>query len=130
MAEEKTAIVTGSSSGMGFETSLLLARSGFYTYATMRNLDKSNEIMDAARKENLPLEVLELDVTDDRSVKNAIDRIVSERKRIDVLVNNAGYALAGALEDLSMFEIKAQFETNLFGAIRVTKAVLPFMRKQ
>ena len=130
MAEEKTAIVTGSSTGIGFETSLLLARNGFHTYATMRNLEKSNEIMDLARKEKLPLEVLELDVTDDRSVKNAIDRIMDERKSIDIVVNNAGYGLNGALEDLSMDEIKAQFETNLFGAIRVMKAVLPVMRKQ
>jgi NAD(P)-dependent dehydrogenase (short-subunit alcohol dehydrogenase family) len=130
MAGEKTALVTGSSSGIGFETSLMLARTGFYTYATMRNLEKSNEVMDLARKENLPLEVLELDVTDDRSVKNAIDRIMDERKRIDVVVNNAGYGLNGALEDLSMDEIKAQFETNLFGAVRVTKSVLPIMRKQ
>jgi NAD(P)-dependent dehydrogenase (short-subunit alcohol dehydrogenase family) len=130
MAEGKTAIVTGSSTGIGFDTSLLLARNGFHTYATMRNLDKSKEIMDAARKEGLPLQVLQLDVTDDGSVKDAIDRIVNERKRIDVLVNNAGYALAGALEDLSMDEIKAQFETNLFGAIRTMKAVLPTMREQ
>jgi NAD(P)-dependent dehydrogenase (short-subunit alcohol dehydrogenase family) len=131
MAEEgKTAVVTGSSTGIGFDTSLMLARNGFHTYATMRNLDKSKEIIDAARNDNLPLEVLQLDVTDDRSVKNTIDRIVNERKRIDVLVNNAGYVLAGALEDLSMDEIKAQFETNLFGAIRVMKAVLPIMRKQ
>jgi NAD(P)-dependent dehydrogenase (short-subunit alcohol dehydrogenase family) len=130
MAEEKTAIVTGSSTGIGFETSLLLARNGFYTYATMRNLDKSKEIMDAARKEGLPLQVLQLDVTDDGSVKDGIERIVNKRKRIDVLVNNAGYGLNGALEDLSMDEIKAVFETNLFGAIRVMKAVLPNMRKQ
>jgi NAD(P)-dependent dehydrogenase (short-subunit alcohol dehydrogenase family) len=128
--EQKTAVVTGSSSGIGFETSLLLARNGFHTYATMRNLDKSKEIMDAAAKDNLPLEVLQLDVTDDRSVKSTIDRIVDEKKRINVLVNNAGYDLEGALEDLSMEEIRAQFETNLFGAIRVMKAVLPIMRKQ
>jgi NAD(P)-dependent dehydrogenase (short-subunit alcohol dehydrogenase family) len=130
MAEEKTAIVTGSSTGIGFETSLMLARTGFYTYATMRNLDKSYEIMNLARKDNLSLQALQLDVTDDKSVKNAIDRIVNERKRIDVLVNNAGYGLSGALEDLSMDEIRAQFETNLFGAIRVMKAVLPIMREQ
>jgi NADP-dependent 3-hydroxy acid dehydrogenase YdfG len=74
--------------------------------------------------------VIELDVDSDKSVEDAIDRINDESKRIDVLVNNAGYALVGALEDLSMDEIKAQFETNLFGAIRVMKAVLPIMRKQ
>jgi NAD(P)-dependent dehydrogenase (short-subunit alcohol dehydrogenase family) len=130
VAEEKIAVVTGSSTGIGFYTSLLLAKNGFYTYATMRSPDKSKEIIDAARKDNLPVQVLQLDVTDDRSVKNAIDKIANERKRIDVLVNNAGYVLAGALEDLSMDEIKAQFETNLFAALRVTKAVLPVMRQQ
>jgi NAD(P)-dependent dehydrogenase (short-subunit alcohol dehydrogenase family) len=130
MAEEKTAIVTGSSTGIGFETSLMLARTGFYTYATMRNLDKSYEVMNLARKDNLSLQALQLDVTDDKSVKNAIDRIVNERKRIDVLVNNAGYGLSGDFEELSMDEIRAQFETNLFGAIRVMKAVLPIMREQ
>jgi NAD(P)-dependent dehydrogenase (short-subunit alcohol dehydrogenase family) len=71
-----------------------------------------------------------LDVSSDKSVNAAIDKINDESKRIDVLVNNAGYSLIGALEDLSMDEIKAQFETNLFGTIRVMKAVLPIMRKQ
>jgi NADP-dependent 3-hydroxy acid dehydrogenase YdfG len=74
--------------------------------------------------------VIELDADSDKTVEDAIHKINDESKRIDVLVNNAGYALAGALEDLSMDEIKAQFETNLFGAIRVMKAVLPTMRKQ
>jgi NAD(P)-dependent dehydrogenase (short-subunit alcohol dehydrogenase family) len=128
--EEKTAVVTGSSSGIGFETSLLLAKNGFRTYATVRNPDKAKEIRDISDKGEPPIRVIELDVDSDKSVKDAIDKIYDESKRIDVLVNNAGYALGGALEDLSMDEIKAQFETNLFGAIRVMKAVLPIMRKQ
>jgi NAD(P)-dependent dehydrogenase (short-subunit alcohol dehydrogenase family) len=126
----RTAIVTGSSSGIGFETSLALAKSGFYTYATMRNPAKGKALADRAEKEKLPLQVKELDVDRDESVKSAIDGIVRERKRIDVLVNNAGFALVGALEDTSMDEIKAQFETNLFGALRVMKAVIPVMRRQ
>jgi NAD(P)-dependent dehydrogenase (short-subunit alcohol dehydrogenase family) len=130
MAEEKIAVVTGSSSGIGFETSLLLAKNGFRTYATVRNPDKVKAIRDISDKGKLPIRVVELDVDSDESVDDAIDRINAESKRIDVLVNNAGYALVGALEDLSMNEIKAQFETNLFGAIRVMKAVLPIMRKQ
>ena len=124
------AVVTGSSSGIGFETSLLLAKNGFFTYATMRNLDKSNKIIDFKLKEKLPLEVLELDVTDDKSVKEAIEMIANEQGTVNVLVNNAGYALVGPLEELSIQEFKEQFETNVFGAIRVTQAVLPIMRKQ
>lgn len=130
MTFQKVAIVTGSSSGIGRETSLLLARNGFETYATMRNLSKRSAIEPVAAKEGLPIHVVELDVTSDKSVHNAIQQIVSNGGRIDVLVNNAGYALSGALEDLSMEEIKAQYETNVFGLIRVTNSVLPTMRRQ
>jgi NAD(P)-dependent dehydrogenase (short-subunit alcohol dehydrogenase family) len=126
----KVALVTGSSSGIGFETSLLLARKGFCTYATMRNLNKSLKIKEIAEKENLPLEVLKLDVTDEKSVKDAIRQITDENSRIDVLVNNAGYGVMGAVEDLSLEEFKSQFETNFFGVIRVTKEVIPIMRNQ
>jgi NAD(P)-dependent dehydrogenase (short-subunit alcohol dehydrogenase family) len=124
------AVVTGSSSGIGFETALTLARNGFYTYATMRNLEKSKNITEIANIEKLPLQVVQLDVNDERSVKDAIDKIVAENKRIDLLVNNAGYGLFGSLEDISIEEIKAQFETNFFGVIRVTQQVLSVMRKQ
>jgi NAD(P)-dependent dehydrogenase (short-subunit alcohol dehydrogenase family) len=130
MKAQSVALVTGSSSGIGFETALRLARNGFNTYASMRNLEKSNNITQIAGKEKLPLQVIRLDVNDDISVKEAIEKIVAENQRIDVLVNNAGYGLFGALEDLSIEEIKAQFETNFFGVIRVTQQVLPVMRKQ
>jgi len=126
----KVAVVTGSSSGIGYETSLLLARNEFVTYATMRNLKKSNDLQEIAVKERIPLKVLPLDVNDDTSVSNAIDTIVKENDRIDVLVNNAGYDLFGSLEELTIDEIKEQFETNFFGVIRATKAVVPTMRKQ
>lgn len=127
---QRVAIVTGSSSGIGLDTSITLAQNGFLTYATMRNLDKSSIIETAAEKEKIPIKVVELDVTDDRSVNDAIQRIVSEIGKIDVLVNNAGYGLVGAFEDLSMEEIKSQYETNVFGLMRVTQKVLPIMRKQ
>jgi len=126
----KVAIVTGSSNGIGLATSVLLARNNIYTYASMRNLAKANSIREIAKKENLPLETIQLDVTDDRSVKDAVNKVLEEKKTIDVLVNNAGYGLIGCVEDLSIEEVKAQFETNLFGVIRVTQAVLPVMRKQ
>jgi NAD(P)-dependent dehydrogenase (short-subunit alcohol dehydrogenase family) len=128
----RIAIVTGSSSGIGFETALTLARNGFYTYATMRNLKKSITIKEIANKEALPLKVVQLDVdNDDLSAKNAIQEIISEKQRIDILVNNAGYGLVGPIEDISIEEeLKPQFETNLYGVIRVTQQVLPIMRRQ
>lgn len=126
----KIAVVTGSSSGIGYETSLLLARNQYTTYASMRNLKKSDELLKIASKENIPLKVIQLDVNDDRSVSSAIDSIVKENGRIDVLVNNAGFDLFGSLEELTIEEIKGQFETNFFGAARVTKSVIPTMRKQ
>jgi len=129
---QKVAIVTGSSSGMGYETSLILARNGFHTYASMRKLEGggSKQIIDIAKNENLPLEVIQLDVNSDKSVTKAINRIAKEKGRIDVVINNAGYDLMGALEETSIDEIKAQFETNFFGAVRVMEAVIPMMRKQ
>jgi len=127
---QKVAVVTGSSSGIGFETSLALARNGFYTYATMRNPEKSNLITKTATNEKLPLQALSIDVNIEKSVTDGIDRILNESERIDVLVNNAGFDLTGPLEETSMDEIKGQFETNLFGAIRTMQAVIPTMRKQ
>ena len=130
MKAESIALVTGSSSGIGFETSLLLARNGYHTYASMRNLEKSKTITEIANREKLPLQVVQLDVDDDKSVKDAVYKIESEQGRIDVIVNNAGYLLIGPLEELSIKEFKEQFETNFFGAIRVIKEVLPIMRRQ
>lgn len=128
---DRVAVVTGSSSGIGYEAALELARSGFQVYATMRNPRKAGPIQDIAYKEKLALKVAELDVDSDGSVQRAAGSILGETGgRVDVLVNNAGYGLAGAVEDLSMDELKAQFETNFFGLVRVTQAVLPAMRKQ
>jgi NAD(P)-dependent dehydrogenase (short-subunit alcohol dehydrogenase family) len=129
-SDQKVAVVTGSSSGIGYETALTLARNGFLTYATMRNLSKSDNIKSVTNKEKLPIRTNQLDVTDDVSVNNAIRTIVSETGRIDVLVNNAGYGLVGAFEDLSIQEIKDLYETNVFGVVRVTQAALPTMRRQ
>jgi len=130
MQGDKVALVTGSSSGIGFETSLMLARAGFNTYASMRNLEKSKNITEIAKKEKLPLQVVQLDVNNDGSVKDAIVKILKADQRIDVLINNAGYGLFGSVEDTSIEEIKAQFETNFFGVVRVTQQVLPLMRRQ
>ena len=129
-SKQKVAIVTGCSSGIGHEISLILARNGFTTYATMRNLQKGSDLKSIAEDEKLPLHFAQLDVTDENSVKKAIQTVYDEAGRIDILVNNAGYGLTGAFEDLSLDEIKTQYETNVFGLIRTTQAVLPIMRKQ
>ena len=127
---EKVAIVTGSSSGIGFETSLALAREGYFTYATMRNTAKSDKIKEIAKKENLKISILELDVDDENSAKTAIAQILDQKQRIDVLVNNAGWGLWGCVEDVSVDEFKEQFETNFFSIIRLIQEVVPTMRKQ
>ena len=127
---QQIALVTGSSSGIGFATSLLLARRKVYTYATMRNLSKSGDILGRAGKDNLPLKILRLDVTDEESISETIGNIVGEKNRIDILVNNAGYSLLGPLEHLHISEIRKEFETNFFGVIKLIQYVLPIMRKQ
>jgi NAD(P)-dependent dehydrogenase (short-subunit alcohol dehydrogenase family) len=127
---EKIALVTGSSSGIGYETALALAREGYYTYATMRDTGKGTKIQEVAKKENLKLDVIELDVDKEDSIKSAIKKIISKNDRIDILVNNAGFLLFGCLEDISIEDVKAQFETNFFGIIRMIKEIAPIMRKQ
>ena len=127
---QKVAVVTGSSTGIGYETSLALANNGYFTYATVSDIQNTNEIERIAHVKNIPLKIIEMNVDNDNSVKDTIEKITSEYGRIDILVNNAGYGLFGALEDLEMNEIKKQFETNVFGIMRVIKNVLPAMRLQ
>ncbi len=127
---QKVALVTGSSSGIGFETSLALARDGYQTFASMRDLKKAETLLNAAKKENLPISTVQLDVDKPESVKSSISKIMSEVGRIDVLVNNAGYGIFGCLEDLTLDEIRQQFETNFFSIIRLIQQVAPIMRKQ
>lgn len=135
LKDQKVAVITGSSTGIGFETCLLFARSGIRTYATMRDLTKADLIKNVAEKEKLPLNVIQMDVDKDDSVAEAFKQISEDddygrRMRIDILVNNAGFGLFGALEDQRIEDIKKQFETNLFGAIRTIQQVLPIMRDQ
>ena len=127
---EKVALVTGCSSGIGLETALALARDGFYTFATMRDLTKTEKIEEAIKKENLNVEILELDVDNEESASTAIEAILGKKQRIDVLVNNAGYGMWGTVEDLSVDEFKEQFETNFFSIIRLIHKIAPIMRKQ
>jgi len=127
---EKVALVTGCSSGIGLETALGLARDGYFTYASMRNTGKASEIEGKAKKEKLALKVIQLDVDNKDSIKNAISQIIKEKNRLDVLVNNAGYGIFGCLEDVSIEELKEQFETNFFGIVRLIHETAPIMRKQ
>ena len=127
---DKIALVTGSSSGIGFETSLALARNGYHTFATMRNLGKDEKIKQIIEKEDLSIEILELNVDSEESVNRAIKTVSEKKGRIDVLVNNAGYGMWGTVEDVSIDEFKEQFETNFFSIIRLIQKVAPIMRKQ
>ena len=96
----------------------------------MRDLRKNSKLKSIKDEENLPVEFVQLDVTDEKSVSIAVQTIYDNIGRIDILVNNAGYGLTGAFEDLAIDEIKQQYETNVFGLIRTTQVVLPIMRKQ
>ena len=127
---KKIALITGSSSGIGLEITLSLARNGYKTYATMRDINKASLLLDFAIKEGLSIAPLEMDVTNDLEINSIIKNIVDESGRIDVLVNNAGYGLIGYFEDLQMEEIRKQFETNFFGVLRVTQKIIPIMRNQ
>ncbi|MGY5151808.1 MAG: SDR family oxidoreductase [Candidatus Nitrosopumilus sp. bin_6a] len=126
----KVALVTGSSSGIGLETALALARDGYHTFASMRNTEKRGELEHAAKKENLPIEIIELDVDKEESIVSAIKKVVTERGRLDVLVNNAGYGQFGCTEDVTVDDFRKQFETNFFSVVRIIQEVAPIMRKQ
>jgi NAD(P)-dependent dehydrogenase (short-subunit alcohol dehydrogenase family) len=126
------ALVTGASSGFGMYGSIELARAGFRVFATMRNPGKRNRLDGEAFAARVSdrITVLPLDVDRDDSVAEALGAALEQAGRIDVLVANAGYGIGGLVEQLTMDEIRQQFETNFFGAIRVVKAVLPGMRER
>jgi NAD(P)-dependent dehydrogenase (short-subunit alcohol dehydrogenase family) len=125
----KIAVVTGTSTGIGFATSLHLARHGYHVFAGMRNLAKADPLEKAAAAANLPLEVIALDVTSGPSVDQAF-QVVKAQGSVDALVNNAGIGGASPLELTPEAEHRAIFETNYFGAIRCIQAVLPSMRER
>jgi short-subunit dehydrogenase len=127
---KKISLITGSSSGIGFEITLLLARNGYKTYATMRDINNASLLLESAKKEGLSVTPLEMDVNNDLEINSIIKNVRDESGRIDILVNNAGYGLIGYFEDLQMEEIRKQFETNFFGILRVTQKIIPIMRNQ
>ena len=127
---EKVALVTGSSSGIGYETALALARDGYQTFASMRDTTKGEDMRKISEKENLGINIIELDVDDETSIVSAIKKVMSDGKRIDILVNNAGYGQFGCTEDVSIDDFRKQFETNFFSIVRIIQEVAPIMRKQ
>jgi NAD(P)-dependent dehydrogenase (short-subunit alcohol dehydrogenase family) len=130
MKSKRTVLVTGCSSGIGLATCHVLSRNNFMTYGTVRNLSKAKKIQDLINRENLNLNILQLDVDDEQSIKLAVKKILTDSGRIDVLINNAGYGMFGPIEEITTQEIKKQFETNFFGTFRLIKAIVPIMRNQ
>src|SRR5262245_29150488 len=120
MPDQNVILITGASSGVGQATALLLAKSGYRVFGTSRTATGSHP----------EFEMMPLDVRNDASVKACVDAVLTRAGRLDVLINNAGHEMAGAVEELSLDESKAEFETNFFGVVRLVKAVLPIMRRQ
>jgi len=132
---QQVVLITGASGGFGRLIAEMLARKKFQVFATMRNVKGRNtaaarEIAELAKHESLPLQVVELDVTDDLSVESAVSKIVLQCGRIDVLVNNAGYGIMDLAESVTMAQAQRQFDTNFFGVLRMNRAVLPAMKRQ
>lgn len=122
--ETKVILITGASSGMGKESALTLVKRGHIVFGAARRVDKMQEIVQAGGH------VVQMDVTDEKQIVQAVSHIIKEQGRIDVLVNNAGYGLMGAIEDVSMDDARHQFDVNLFGLARLTTEVVPHMRNQ
>ena len=121
MAEERVVLITGASSGFGKLSAALLAKHGFRVFGTSRRIlnEKQNSV-----------EMLQLDITSQESVRRCVTDLLNATGRVDVLVNNAGQALVGGLEETSVEEAKTHFDSNFFGAVRMVNAVLPGMRKR
>lgn len=117
-------LITGASSGIGYQSAIDLKEKNYIVYGAARRLDKLKSLEDKG------INIISLDVSDEDSMVNCIKTIVDREGTIDVLVNNAGYGSYGAVEDVSIEEGRAQFEVNMFGLARMTQLVLPYMRKQ
>ena len=132
MAEQKTALITGASSGFGLLTTIALARRGWRVLASMRNLERSGKLEEAARAAGVldRIEFHLLDVTKAEQIAHLAAKLAAWGDPLHALVNNAGFALPGFAEDVTDAELRDQFETNFFGAAAVTRALLPVMRRQ
>ena len=123
-------LITGCSTGIGLHASVAFGRNGDTVVATMRNTSKADALRKAAADAGIEVEVLELDVTDDASARSAVNELLAQHGRIDVLVNNAGVGLSGAIEDFPEDQARASLETNFWGPVRMIRLVLPTMRAQ
>lgn len=123
-------LITGCSTGLGFATAELMARVGHTVFATMRNPQRAPELGQLAERNNLPITILPMDVDSDESVKVAVGEVLAQAGQIDVLVNNAGIGPLGPVEEAPFGEFQAIMETNYFGVLRCTRAVLPGMRER
>src|SRR5258706_10220927 len=131
----QTILVTGSTSGLGRLTVETLARQGYIVFAGMRtvtgkNASAAEDLRALAQREQLAVHIVEIDVTEDASVEQAIASLVGITDRLDVVVNNAGMSYIGPLEAYTLKQVQQQFDTNVFGVVRVNRAALPHMRKQ
>lgn len=131
MIQRPLALVTGSASGFGRLIALELAKAGYMVLATMRNVERADALVESAKENGYleQIEILNLDVTDQSSILQAADRVL-ELGRLDLLVNNAGFAMSGFVEEASTDEYRNQFETNFFGLVAVTQQLIPIMREQ
>src|SRR6266852_446394 len=126
----QSVLITGATDGLGKAAALLLAERGYRVFAAGRSAAKRAQLDATAKEKKLPLESLEMDVCDDSSVQRAVAAVYQKASTIDVLINNAGLVYVGAVEELRMEDWRRQFETNFFGVIRVTQAILPRMRER
>ncbi len=124
MKMNKVILITGASSGIGKETAKKLISEGHTVYVAARRVDKMDDLVQIGARS------IKMDITIDEDIKNAVETVLKEKGRIDVLVNNAGYAIYGAMEDTTIEDARRQFEVNLFGLARITQLVLPSMRKE
>jgi NAD(P)-dependent dehydrogenase (short-subunit alcohol dehydrogenase family) len=125
----QTALVTGTSSGIGLSTALALAKAGFQVIATMRDLSKAQPLRVRAELEGVTLNIRQLDVSDETSITTTLNGIMQQHGQLDIVVNNAGVGYLGTTEQTPLADVKRVFEVNFFGIWRVTQAVLPLMRQ-
>ncbi|MHA8263482.1 oxidoreductase [Lactobacillaceae bacterium Melli_B3] len=122
--ESKVVLITGATSGIGYQTARLLASHGYQVYGAGRNNDK------LASLAKIGVSAIKMDLTDAQSLQTGVNQIIDKSGHIDILVNNAGYGSYGPIESVPIEEAKRQFDVNLFGVAQLTKLVLPFMREQ